>query len=219
MEIHKEGYNSLILAVVVCSTISYATMNTVENPILSALIYSICGLCFFIVLQFFRSPQRQSYSKNNLIHAPADGEVVVIEEIDEAQYFNEKRIQVSIFMSPLNVHVNWYPISGTVETVKYIPGKHLVAWNPKSSTDNEMTNVIVKHANGMKILVKQIAGALARRIVYYSKEQDDVKQGDQIGFIKFGSRVDLILPASVVLNVKIGDKVTGSETVIAKFDS
>ena len=148
---------------------------------------------------------------------PADGKVVVIEETEETEYFHDRRLQVSIFMSPTNVHVNRNPISGIVSYFKYHPGKFLVAWHPKSSTENERTTVVVKKANGVEVLFRQIAGALARRIVWYVKEEQTVTQGDEFGFIKFGSRVDLFLPIGTKVNVQIGDKVVGGKTIIATF--
>jgi phosphatidylserine decarboxylase len=151
------------------------------------------------------------------ILCPADGKVVVIEETEENEYFHDRRLQVSIFMSPINVHVNRNPISGIISYFKYHPGKFLVAWHPKSSTDNERTTVVVKNANGVEVLFRQIAGALARRIVWYVKENDNVTQGSEFGFIKFGSRVDLFLPLGTEINVNIGDKVVGGKTIIGKF--
>ena len=168
-------------------------------------------------MQFFRSPSRPIEPNENLIIAPADGKVVVIEEVEEPEYFRGKRRQVSIFMSPLNVHVNWYPISGDVQYVKYHPGKYLVAWHPKSSTLNERTSIVVKDSKGREILIRQIAGAVARRIVYYAKEGQTVVQGDQLGFIKFGSRVDLFLPLDAEIMVGLEESVKGSSTIIAKF--
>src|SRR5690606_23208551 len=148
---------------------------------------------------------------------PADGKVVVIEEAEETEYFKDKRIQVSIFMSPINVHINRNPLSGVVSFFKYHPGKFLVAWHPKSSTDNERTTVVVRNRNNVEVLFRQIAGALARRIVWYVKENDAVEQGEEFGFIKFGSRVDLFLPLGTKVNVNIGDKVVGGKTVIAEL--
>ena len=170
-----------------------------------------------IVVQFFRHPTRVHTINTNAIVAPADGEVVVIEETNEDEYFKDKRIQVSIFMSPINVHVNRYPIAGIVTYAKYHAGKFLVASLPKASTENERTSIVVKHDNGTSILFRQVAGALARRIVMYSKEGDAATQCGEMGFIKFGSRVDLYLPLDAKLKVKIGDVVKGSQTIIAEF--
>ncbi len=169
------------------------------------------------ILQFFRNPTRQFTTGDNFIISPADGKVVVIEETEEPEYFKGKRLQVSVFMSPINVHVNRYPIAGDVVFFKYHPGKFLAAWEPKSSTDNERTTVVVKHSGGKEILFRQIAGALARRIVWYCKEGDKASQCQEMGFIKFGSRVDLYLPLDVKVKVKIGDVVKGSQTVLAEF--
>jgi phosphatidylserine decarboxylase len=147
--------------------------------------------------------------------SPADGKIVAIEEVFEPEYFKEKRIQVSVFMSPNNVHVNWAPISGTVRFMKYHPGKYLVAWHPKSSTDNERTSIVIENHSGVEILLRQIAGALARRIVCYAREGNSIRQGDEFGFIKFGSRVDIFLPLNAEIEVSIGQKVSGKQTVIA----
>ncbi|MGZ6540159.1 MAG: phosphatidylserine decarboxylase family protein, partial [Bacteroidia bacterium] len=169
-------------------------------------------------LQFFRNPKRTIVINENNIIAPADGKVVVIEEVTESEYFKDKRIQISIFMSPINVHINRYPISGIVKYSKYHPGLFLVAWHPKSSTDNERTTIVVEHKNGQQILFRQIAGAMARRIVNYAKEGDNAVQGDEFGFIKFGSRVDLLLPTSIKVKVALEQKVKGRQTVIATFE-
>src|SRR5690606_29964036 len=171
------------------------------------------------ILQLFRSPVRKITVDEKTVLCPADGKVVVIEETEETEYFKERRIQVSIFMSPVNVHVNRNPISGIVSYFKYHPGKYLVAWHPKSSTDNERTTVVVKTSSGVEVLFRQIAGAMARRIVWYIKEGDAVTQGDEFGFIKFGSRVDLFLPLGTDINVQLGQKVVGGKTVIAKVTS
>src|SRR5690606_19589672 len=179
--------------------------------------YIMGGALTLIVLQFFRHPARAVTAGDHLIVAPADGKVVVIEEATEHEYFKDRRLQVSIFMSPVNVHVNRYPIGGLVSFFKYHPGKFLAAWEPKSSTDNERTTIVLKHANGTEILFRQIAGALARRIVWYCKEGETAEQGGEMGFIKFGSRVDLFLPLNTRINVKIGDRVRGPQTVIGEF--
>ncbi len=170
----------------------------------------------YIILQFFRNPARNTPTESAII-APADGKVVVIEEVEEPEYFKGKRLQLSIFMSPFNVHVNRYPISGTVTYVKYHPGLYLVAWHPKSSTENERTTVVVKDGEGREVLFRQIAGALAKRIVHYSKVGDAAAQGGEMGFIKFGSRVDVYLPVGTKVNVTLNQVVRGGETVIASF--
>ena len=167
-----------------------------------------------LIIQFFRVPKRSVEAGDKEIICPADGKVVAIEEVEETEYFKEKRIQVSIFMSPLNVHVNFNPISGDVTYAKYHPGLFLVAWHPKSSTDNERTTFVIKHASGQEVLFRQIAGAVARRICYYIQKGDKVNVGNEFGFIKFGSRVDLLLPIDTEICVKIGDKVTAQKTKI-----
>ncbi len=176
------------------------------------------GIIFLIVLQFFRSPKRKLVISSRSIVCPADGKVVAIEEVDEPEYFNgEKRIQVSVFMSPLNVHLNRYPISGRIAYSKYHPGKFLVAWHPKSSTENERNTVVIETEFGASVLIRQIAGFLARRIVWYCHEDDLVKQGDELGFIKFGSRVDLFLPLDAKIKVEIDEKVQGGISILAEI--
>lgn len=181
----------------------------------------LLGLASLVVLvlivQFFRLPTRVLTLNENQIIAPADGTVVVIEETVEGEYFKDKRQQVSIFMSPINVHVNLNPLSGIVSYFRYYPGKYLVAWHPKSSTDNERTTVVIKQSNGVEVLMRQIAGALARRIIWYVNEGDSVKQTEEMGFIKFGSRVDLYLPLDAKVNVTMGQKTKGGVTVVAEL--
>ena len=219
MTIHKEGYASLIMSGLILIVInlissylfakSYPTINT---------IVIVCSIILFlIVLQFFRHPSRELVNDEKLIVAPAAGKVVVIEETEETEFLKERRLQVSIFMSPLNVHVNRYPVGGQVIFSKYHPGLYLVAWHPKSSTENERTTVVVQTKTKVQILIRQIAGALARRIVCYSNEGEMVRQGDEMGFIKFGSRVDLFLPIDSKIKVKLNQKVTGGESVIAEL--
>lgn len=170
-----------------------------------------------VIIQFFRRPNRIVSIDDNTVICPADGKVVTIEEVEESEFFNDRRIQVSIFMSPFNVHMNWFPINGIVKYFKYHPGLFLVAWHPKSSTDNERTTVVVEN-NGKQVLFRQIAGALARRIVWYCKEGDQAEGGSEFGFIKFGSRVDVFLPLDAKVNVQIDQKVKGTETVLATFE-
>src|SRR5690606_8562425 len=177
--------------------------------------YVFSLILFITVLQFFRSPSRVHTISERQVICPADGKVVVIEETEETEYLKDRRIQLSVFMSPINVHINRNPIGGTVTYFKYHPGKYLVAWDPKSSTDNERTTVVVQNDAGVSVLFRQIAGALARRIVWYIKEGDKVEQTKEFGFIKFGSRVDLFLPLGTEINVKLGDKVKGGITVLA----
>jgi len=192
---------------------------TVSNvaPTFTWLACLVGAIFFLLILQFFRNPDRQILqSDDSLIYTPADGKVVVIEETTETEYFNDQRIQVSIFMSPTNVHVNRNPMSGIINYFKYHPGKYLVAWHPKSSTENERTTLVIGNNKG-EILLRQIAGALARRIVYYIDEGDQVEQGQDFGFIKFGSRVDVFLPLDADIKVNIDDKVKGNRTVIAEL--
>jgi phosphatidylserine decarboxylase len=218
MRIHKEGLATIIITlvvIVVINLVSFYLMGT-RYPVLTGLVlFATLGLLIFI-LSFFRIPARNHSEGTNLIVAPCDGTVVVIEEIDADEYFSDRRIQLSIFMSPLNVHVNRNPVSGEVLYSKYHPGKFLVAWHPKSSTDNERHSVVYK-SEGKEILVKQIAGALAKRIVNYLKPGDQVTQGSEMGFIKFGSRVDLLLPVGTEIDVNINDKVKGGVTVLGRW--
>ena len=210
---HKEGYK--IIAITIGLII--ITNFLISDPSwLSKGIFSLSIFFLILVLQFFRNPKRTVTAKENEVIAPADGKVVVIEEVEDTESFTDKRIQVSIFMSPINVHVNRYPIDGTVEYAKYHPGKYLVAWHPKSSTENERTTVVVKNES-ISILFRQIAGALARRIVMYSKVNDKAIKGEDYGFIKFGSRVDLFFLIGTDINVELNQKVKGNKTIIAKY--
>jgi phosphatidylserine decarboxylase len=218
MTLHREGKSLLISSLLIVLVINGLTAYFFpEQVYLREAIVILTSLFFLTILQFFRVPKRHTEINPNHIIAPADGKVVVIEEVEEPEYFKGKRKQVSIFMSPINVHVNFNPISGIVSYFKYHPGKYLVAWHPKSSTENERTTVVVKHENGTEILFRQIAGALAKRICWYVKEGDQVTQGQEFGFIKFGSRIDIYLPLDAEICVNIGDKPLGSETVIAKL--
>ena len=218
MKFHKEGYVSLVLVLVFSAIIIFIAHHFFSTfAIAHWFAYVLSAFLTIVIVQFFRHPTRQHTKDDNLIIAPADGKVVVIEETTENEYFKDKRLQVSIFMSPINVHVNRYPIAGVVSFFKYHPGKFLAAWEPKSSTDNERTTIVVKHANGTEILFRQIAGALARRIVWYCKQGDVAEQCGEMGFIKFGSRVDLFFPIGTKLNVKIGDVVRGSQSVIGQI--
>jgi phosphatidylserine decarboxylase len=218
MKFHKEGYPTLLITILFSTIIiSIAKLIFPESSVAIWFAYILSGSLLITVVQFFRHPTRVHTINTNAIVAPADGKVVVIEETNEDEYFKDKRIQVSIFMSPINVHVNRYPIAGIVTYAKYHAGKFLVASLPKASTENERTSVVVKHDNGTSVLFRQVAGALARRIVMYSKEGDAAEQCGEMGFIKFGSRVDLYLPLDAKLKVKIGDVVKGSQTIIAEF--
>ncbi|KAA8477582.1 phosphatidylserine decarboxylase [Arcticibacter tournemirensis] len=218
MTIHKEGYTSIALTVLVIFILNAFThYYASDKQWLLWAVYIFSFALFIIVLQFFRHPKRVTSLNDQQVICPADGKVVVIEETVETEYFKDKRLQVSIFMSPVNVHVNRNPVSGVVQYFKYHPGKYLVAWDPKSSTDNERTTVVVENKLGVQVLFRQIAGALARRIVWYVKEGDEVKQGEQFGFIKFGSRVDVFLPVGTPVNVNLGEVVKGGITVLATF--
>ena len=210
---HKEGHKIILLTfitvVILTLLLDYFSIQDKTYIQLFLIIQLI------IVLQFFRNPKRITNFGDKNIVSPVDGKVVVIEEVFEPEYFKEKRIQVSIFMSPINVHVTRYPIGGQVTYSKYHPGKYLVAWHPKSSTENERTSIVVKNENCGEILYRQIAGALAKRIINYAKESSYVNQGDDAGFIKFGSRVDLFLPLDTKINVSLNQKVKGAEDIIA----
>ncbi len=218
MTIHKEGHTILFGTLVVLVALNVAvTYLLPQYQILQTGVIVVSIILYLIVLQFFRSPTRHTNINPLHVIAPVDGKVVVIEEVEETEYLKTKCIQVSIFMSPINVHVNRNPVAGVVEFFKYHPGKFLVAWHPKSSTENERTTVVVRRENGVKVLFRQIAGALAKRIVWYVKEGDRVQQGSEFGFIKFGSRVDIYLPLGTKIDCKLNDVTTGGETVIAEF--
>lgn len=217
MTIHKEGYKTIAYSTIVFGIINLASFYFLSPsaPYISLLLFIVTlGLLLFLV-SFFRIPKRNHTIQENAIVAPADGKVVVIEEVQADEYFTDRRIQVSIFMSPLNVHVNRNPVSGEVLYSQYHKGKYLVAWHPKSSTENERHSVVYRSTSGKEILVKQIAGALAKRIVNYLQPGMQVKQTEEMGFIKLGSRVDILLPLDAMINVKIGDKPRGGVTVIA----
>ncbi|PWS27946.1 phosphatidylserine decarboxylase family protein [Pedobacter yonginense] len=216
MTIHKEGYTTIALTILFIFIINaFVDYKYYDVTWLRWFIYIFSAALFIIVLQFFRNPSRSFSAGENLVICPADGKVVVIEETEEGEYFKDKRLQVSIFMSPVNVHINRNPISGVVKFFKYHPGKYLAAWNPKSSTENERTTTVVEHKSGTPVLFRQIAGALARRIVWYVKEGDQVVQAEQFGFIKFGSRVDVFLPVGTKVNVELNQVVKGGITTLA----
>ena len=217
MYIHREGYSHILIATILWIGISWLNYHFLYSiPVLYWLIQIVFFLLWFWVLWFFRIPVRKFTEGGDLVIAPADGKVVVIEETQENEYFKDKRLQVSIFMSPLNVHVNRSPISGKVDYVKYHPGKYLVAWHPKSSTENERTTVVVSN-NNVTLLMRQIAGAMARRIKYYVKGGETIGQNAEFGFIRFGSRVDVFFPVGTKIEVKIGEAVKGGQTVLAKI--
>ncbi|MBK6265777.1 phosphatidylserine decarboxylase family protein [Marivirga sp. S37H4] len=218
MTLHKEGKKILFIALIVFVGVFYLLEYFVETPgWVNNSILGVMIIFYLLILQFFRSPKFVINTNEKHVLAPADGKVVVIEDTVETEYFNEKRKQISIFMSPVNVHVNRSPISGVVKFCKYHAGKYLVAWHPKSSTENERTTIVVEGNNGVEVLFRQIAGAVARRIKWYVKEGDMIEQGGEFGFIKFGSRVDIYLPLDAKVNVAIGDKTKGGRTVIAEL--
>jgi phosphatidylserine decarboxylase len=219
MYIHKEGKGSIIVAAIIVVLINaitfFLTYETYPVVTLTVLIFTVA--LFLFIISFFRIPKREHTTGDSKIICPADGKVVVIEEITDVEYFNDRRIQVSIFMSPANVHVNRNPISGKVLYSKYHKGKYLVAWHPKSSTENERHSVVLENDKGV-LLVKQIAGALAKRIVNYLKEGQEVNQCEELGFIKFGSRVDVLLPLDAKIDVQLNQVVKGGVTVLAHFN-
>lgn len=218
MTIHKEGHRLLLILLVILVAGNLILMlYSADNVVFRYTFLTLSVLFYFLILQFFRSPKRTVSLDQRHVIAPADGKVVVIEEVVETEYFNDTRRQISIFMSPVNVHINRNPIEGVVKYFKYHAGKYLVAWHPKSSTENERTTIVIKARNEMEILMRQIAGALAKRIVWYVKEGQAVAQGEEFGFIKFGSRVDVFLPLNAKILVNIGDKTKGGVTVIAEL--
>lgn len=218
MKFHKEGYPTLAVVLIFSAALlAIAEFALKDQSWFMGIAIAISAFLLIMVLQFFRSPKRDILINEDQILSPCDGKVVVIEETQETEFINEKRRQISIFMSPINVHNNRYPISGLIKYFKYHPGKYLVAWHPKSSTDNERTSIVVEDKKGRSILFRQIAGALARRIVFYGKEGEEVNQGDECGFIKFGSRVDVMLPLNAKVEVNLDQKVVGGKTVIATF--
>jgi phosphatidylserine decarboxylase len=220
MTFHKEGYTSLAITVLFIFVLNALIQFYLpEAHILKWIVYILSFLLFVIIVQFFRSPSLDITTDETTVLCPADGKVVVIEETEETEFLKDKRIQLSVFMSPVNVHVNRNPVAGVVSYFKYHKGKYLVAWHPKSSTENERTTVVIKNREGVSVLFRQIAGALARRIVWYVKEGDVVEQGEQFGFIKFGSRVDVFLPLGSKILVNIGDVVKGGRTLLAELPS
>ena len=218
MKIHPEGYIIILVVFLVLAGIHLIFRYFWPHQWFTILPAIVSFVFFCLVLWFFRNPDRTLVPDDNKVFAPADGKIVVIEEVEETEYFHDKRMQVSIFMSPLNVHVNRYPVSGEVTYAKYHPGKYLVAWHPKSSLLNERSTIVIKAPNGQEILVRQIAGAVARRIVTYSKAGEQAIQGADFGFIKFGSRVDIFLPLDAKINVELEQISKGNQTVIATFE-
>lgn len=216
--IHKEGYKILGGTFVTLAIVNILARNLFNDYNLIFAVTAISLGLFLFTAYFFRYPKRLIEAEDDTILCPCDGKVVAIEEVYEPEYFKDKRLQVSIFMSPTNVHMNWTPISGEVKYSKYHPGKYLVAWHPKSSEKNERTSIVIGDDEGTEVLVRQIAGALARRIVNYCEEGKEIEQGNQLGFIKFGSRIDLFLPLDTKIEVDLKQKVKGGKTVIARFD-
>ncbi len=217
MTIHREGKTILFVLLIVLFGLNWAVSYFIPMPIVQNTLIVVSIIFYLLILQFFRLPIFEIKKNDAHVIAPADGKVVVIEETEETEYLKSKRKQVSIFMSPINVHVNRMPVAGSISYFKYHPGKYLVAWHPKSSTENERTTVVAKMKNGTEILFRQIAGALARRIKWYVQEGQTLQQGDEFGFIKFGSRVDIFLPLNAKILVKPGDITKGGKTVIAEL--
>lgn len=213
---HKEGHLIILYTFLLIALITVLVDFFIENQILKYILQIFCLLMLILILQFFRNPKRKFNLNPEKVLSPVDGKIVAIEEVFENEYFNDKRLQISIFMSPINVHVTRYPIGGKVLYSKYHPGKYLVAWHPKSSEKNERTTIVINNKNIGKILYRQIAGLLARRIVNYAKVEENVIQGNDAGFIKFGSRVDLFLPLNAKINVKINQNVKGGIDFITK---
>ena len=218
MKIHNEGFKIITLFFLLLVGLDFVLIYFIPITWIWAILVGASVIFFYLIVSFFRVPKRAVTIDGNKILAPSDGKVVVIEEVQETEYLNDKYTQISIFMSPLNVHCQWYPINGIVKYFKYHPGKYLVAWHPKSSTENERTTIVVEDEEGRQILFRQIAGAVARRIVYFGKEGEEARQDKEAGFIKFGSRIDVFIPLKSTINVKIGENVVGSQTVLATFD-
>ena len=220
MNIHKEGYKSIALSALVFGTVNivFFYFFSASLPVVAWIVFGVSLLLLFFIISFFRSPKRNFTVAHHQVICPADGKVVVIEEITDIEYFHDRRLQVSIFMSPANVHINRIPMTGEVEYSQYHKGKYLVAWHPKSSVENERHSVVIKSDSAV-IMVKQIAGAVAKRIVNYLKVGQVVEQGAEMGFIKFGSRVDVLLPIGTELNVKLNQTVKGGVTVLATIET
>jgi len=215
---HKEGHKIIYTTFIIVIALFLLIDNFIHLKWLQNSLWFLVFAFLIIILQFFRNPKRKTIINDAQVLSPVDGKVVVIEEVFESEYFQEKRLQVSVFMSPINVHVTRYPISGNVVFSKYHPGKYLVAWHPKASEENERTTVVIENKTYGKVLYRQIAGALAKRIVNYAEINDQVTQGTDSGFIKFGSRVDLFLPLNTKIKVELNQKVRGGESVIAEIN-
>ncbi|WP_438961680.1 phosphatidylserine decarboxylase family protein [Nonlabens sp.] len=214
---HKEGTVSIVIGFIVAGLLTGLATQITMPSWLSYLIIAIGVIFLIIILQFFRNPKRRTILDDSTIVSPVDGKVVVIEKVQENEYFKGERLMISVFMSPINVHVTRYPVGGKVSYSKYHPGKYLVAWHPKASEENERTTVVVDHKNGKQVMHRQIAGALAKRIVNYAVENESIIQGSESGFIKFGSRVDIYLPVDTPVSVALNQKVKGGVTVLAQF--
>jgi phosphatidylserine decarboxylase len=218
MSIHKEGYRILIYGFTILLLLNVLVNIFLADQILVKWLFLAFSLIVYVFfLFFFRLPARKLEPDPGLVYAPADGKVVVIEEAEEKEYFKDKRLQISIFMSPFNMHSNRYPVSGRIKYVEYHPGNYMVAWHPKSSELNERSTIVIETKQGTEILIRQIAGAVARRIVTYAKKNQDVRQGDELGFIKFGSRVDVFLPLGTEIEIPILQQVRANKSIIARI--
>ncbi len=217
MRIHKEGYTTIIIAIAFLTIINVISFKLIPFLLIHVFILLISLVFFYLILHFFRNPERKVLVSNKYIMAPSDGKLVVNEEVFENEFLKEDCVQLSIFMSPLNVHKQWYPVNGKIIYSKNHPGKYLVAWHPKSSTENERSTIVIETENSQKILFRQIAGAVARRICNYAKEGQTVDQNMEAGFIKFGSRIDVFIPKSAKIKVNLNDLIIGGKTILAEF--
>ena len=217
MRIHKEGYTTIIIAIAFLTIINVISFKLIPFLLIHVFILLISLVFFYLILHFFRNPERKVLVSNKHIMAPSDGKLVVNEEVFENEFLKEDCVQLSIFMSPLNVHKQWYPVNGKITYSKNHPGKYLVAWHPKSSTENERSTIVIETENSQKILFRQIAGAVARRICNYAKEGQTVDQNMEAGFIKFGSRIDVFIPKSATIKVNLNDLIIGGKTILAEF--
>lgn len=217
MTIHKAGYKLLLKILIIGILINLAAYYFINNSIIVHTVLIVSIVIYLLIVNFFRFPNRVIIQDDNTVLAPADGKIVVIEETEEPEYFKDRRLQVSIFMNIFNVHINWFPVNGVIKYFKYHKGNFAAAYLPKSSTDNERTTIVIECNNGKTVLMRQIAGAMAKRIVSYAPVGGKARQDQHAGFIKFGSRVDLFLPLDTKIDVKLGQKTTGSQTVIGTF--
>jgi len=217
MTINKEGTSTILASFFFTAVIAFLLFRFSGITVWTVSISAIPFILSVFFISFFREPVRHPAGDSHLVTAPADGKIVIIKEVEEPEYFQGKRLQVSVFMSFFNVHINWVPVTGSISFFKYHPGNYLVAWHPKSSTKNERTTVVFKTEDGTEVLCRQIAGLFARRVVCYAEFGKEMNSGEKLGFIKFGSRADLFLPLGTKVNVSIGDKVTGAETIVAEL--